>query len=873
MPDPTSQPDPREEQRSYDSATPPPDAGPTESAPGEAAPPDPTPAVGQPQPAAASTPTDVGTTALSPASAGDPTSPSPADAGEPISPSPPAPGEPTITGGEHVVEPSRQYLIAARGAVNRLRPFDFAMSAVQQNQSIATALESGASGVRLIARLRGPQNPAVAADPSLPEAQDTIFLAELSDQQVSNFRNNFRQAIIAEDVSVELAAPSSIGGISVPDPGLLPIMPLEDAVELTLIIRGNGAPLAGANAYLMGSIFPAQGVSDANGRVDFTLYGERPDTLKALYVKPRADFWSLWMPRPSLVQGQSNVVELQPLSAQHPGFPGRQTWGWGQVAMDLDRLDGSYRGAGVKVAVVDSGVQRDHPNLRVSAGRDLVSSNNAWGDDTVGHGTHCAGVISARDTGSGIRGFAPDAELHAVKIFPGAQISHLVEALNYCIEQGIDVVNMSLGIPQLGPDQIELLQGKLRQARASGVACVVAAGNSAGGVQYPAVFPEVLAVAALGQQGTFPTNSYHSTQVFDDAVPAANALFSAKFTCFGPEIDVAAPGVAILSTFAPRGYSAMDGTSMAAPHVAGLAALLVGHHPELRGQPRDEGRVARLFEIIKRSSRRLPFPASSDQRQGAGLPIVQQAFAAAPVGGGTTTGPTTGTPTGQPQTRPSRSDLEAEFPIFHGMRPGPLGLASVQSLQAELEELARLERTLAQQAASQPQTASTDGPQGAGSGQRDPQLQQLDDAMRAYGLLQTASAAGAGSGTAGRNPRLEQLDLALAAAGLSFPTAPAGGSSGMQPQSTGAPSGTTAPTPARTPAPREVELQFLGTLPHHNVEGLILELRRYVNQYSQVSECVPLVNQAVHQFGAREYGWAASTCYQAFTCIHSKLGG
>jgi subtilisin family serine protease len=785
-------------------------------------------------------PTPAGAAALSPANAGGP----------------------TITGGENIVEPSKQYLIAARGAVNRLRPPDFDMSAVGRNQDIASALESGGPGIRLIARLHGPQNPALAGVG--PPAQDTIFVAELSDQQVGDFRRNFSEAIIAEDLPVDLLAPPANGGIIVADPGLLPIMPLEDAVELTLIIRGNGAPLEGANAYLMGSIFPAQGVSDANGRVDFKLYGERPDTIKALYVKPRADFWSLWMPRPSLVQGRSNVVDLLPLSAQYPGFPGRQAWGWGQVMMGLDRLDGSYRGEGVKVAVVDSGVQRDHPNLQVDAGRDLVSSNDAWGNDTVGHGTHCAGVICAQDTGSGIRGFAPDAELHAVRIFPGAQVSHLVEALNYCIEHGIDVVNMSLGIPQLGPPQIELLQGKLQQARASGVACVVAAGNTPGPVMYPAVFPEVLAVAALGQQGTFPTNSYHSTQIFEDAVPAAEELFSAKFTCFGPEIDVSAPGVAILSTFAPRGYAAMDGTSMAAPHVAGMAALLIAHHPELRGQPREADRVARLFEIIKQSSSRAMFPASYGQRVGAGLPGLNRAFAATPVGPTTTTGTTD-----QPQTGPSRSDLEAEFPMFHGMRPSPLGAAS---LQAELEDLAQLERTLAQPPASQPQTASTAGP-GAGPGHRDPQLLQLDDAMRAYGLLQTASQSGAGSGTAGRDPRLGQLDVALAAAGLSFPTAPNGGSSGRQPQGTGASSAYTAPPPYDMPTPSEAELQFLDTFLRDQIEDLVQQLRRYVNQYSRVSECVPLVNQTVHQFGAREYVRALSTGYQALTCIRSKLGG
>ena len=849
MPDPTSQPGPRRKQRSTSESAPPsPEAGTSGSAADDAAddaaPDGPTPA-DEPSPADAQA--EAGTAAPGP---------EPADTA--------GGGGQATASVEHVVEPSKQYMIAARGAVNSLHPAEFDMFAVQLNQNIGAALESGAPGVRLIARLEGPQSPTVANDTGLPPAQDTIYLAELSDQQANNFRRNFRQAIIAEDVPVELATAPVIGGLEIPDPGLLPVMPLEDAVDLTLLIRGDGAPLAGANAYLMGSIFPAQGVSGADGRVAFKLYGERPDTLKALFVKPRADYWTLWVPRPSLRQEQTNVVDLQPLSAVYPGFPGQQVWGWGQRAMGLDRLDGRYTGQGVKIAVIDSGIQRDHPNLQVTAGRDLVTAD-AWGDDTVGHGTHCAGVIAARNTGSGIRGFAPDAELHAVKIFPGAQVSHLVEALNYCIENGIDVVNMSLGIPQLGPDQIELLQGKLRQARASGVACFVAAGNSAGRVQFPAVFPEVLAVAAIGQQGTFPATSYHSTQVFEDAVPGTGAIFSAKFTCFGPEVDVAAPGVAVLSAYPPRGYAAMDGTSMAAPHVTGLAALLVGHHPELHGQPRTEERVARLFNIIRGSCRRLPFPASYDQRQGAGLPDVQQALAAVlgtpgPTAGSPgSIGSTRGTPTSQPS-RPSRSDLATDFPMFQGVRPLSLGFESAQAVQAELAELARFEATLAQQPAGRPQTAGADGPQGPGP--QDPRLQELDDAMRSYGLLPPASGAGGGSG--GRPPGLHQLDLAIQAAGLPFAT-PSGGSgaAGAQPS----------PAPSARPASEQAELQFLDTFLRDQVEGLIQQLRRYVNQYSRVSECLPLVDQAVQQFGAREYARALNSGYQALACIRSKLGG
>ncbi|GAA4971165.1 S8 family serine peptidase [Pseudonocardia tropica] len=755
--------------------------------------------------------------------------PTEADGLQPAADTGPADGEPDPDGEHSVTGKPRQYLIAARGAVNRIGPADFDPQAAGVNANILAALEAGAGTV--LATLEGPQSLAVAG--AGPPAQDLIFVAEMDDQQAHNLRRNFSTAIVAEDVPVEMA-PATLA----PDPGLLPIMPLEDAVHVSVVVRADGQALAGANAYLMGSVFPAQGVADEDGRVEFTIYGERLDTIKALYVKPRGDYWSLWLPRPSLVEGRDNVVELHPLGVQYPGFPDEQVWGWGQTAMGLDRLDGDLTGAGVRVAVVDSGVQADHPNLSVDDGRDLVTGN-AWGTDGVGHGTHCAGVICARDTGSGVRGFAPDAELIAVKIFPGAQVSHLVEALNFCIEAEVDVVNMSLGVPALDPPQIELLQGKLRQARAAGVACIVAAGNSAGPVQYPGAFAEVLTVAAVGRQGTFPDDSYHGTQVSGPA-PGRDAFFPAKFTCFGPEVDVAAPGVAVLSTFAPTGYSAMDGTSMAAPHVAGLAALLVGHHRDLRDAPRDGARVDRLFQIITSGARRLPFPASDDLRQGSGLPTVDRALATRSTNEvRTSPAEATATATG----RETRPDLSDEFPMFKGITPGRTGTVDLRSLQAELDDLAQLEDQL----------ASRGEPTLAGHGGRpsSPELQQLDDTMRDHGI---AIPSGTGPNRPRRDVRLDKLDRALAAAGLA--TAPVS----VQDMAT--------PT-----AEHSAELQFLDTFLQDPVEDLIQQLRRYAHQYSGVRDCVPLIDRTVRLFGAHDYPGALATGYQALTCIRSKLGG
>lgn len=138
----------------------------------------------------------------------------------------------------------------------------------------------------------------------------------------------------------------------------------------------------------------------------------------------------------------------------------------------------------------------------------------------------------------------------------------------------------------------------------------------------------MLAVAAVGKIDEFPRDSYHVETIHSDF--DAQGFFTAKFSCFGPEIDVCAPGVAIVSSVPPNNFAAWDGTSMAAPHITGLAALMLAHRPEFQGQGRMRSgeRVDQLFQLIRMSAHRVSQAAPA--RIGYGLPDALVALGLAP---------------------------------------------------------------------------------------------------------------------------------------------------------------------------------------------------------------------------------------------------
>ena len=255
------------------------------------------------------------------------------------------------------------------------------------------------------------------------------------------------------------------------------------------------------------------------------------------------------------VEGMLQVLG-RPKSGPEPSPdepPGGVPWGVARVGAPNAWPRG--QGAGVKVAVIDTGIDCSHPDLQCdfSAGANLLDPGSAPMDDNE-HGTHVSGTIAGRGNGNGVFGVAPKATLIAVKVLDAdgaGSLSDIVKGIDWATKAGADVINLSLG----GPIGSAALERAVKQALASGVVVVAAAGNSGPDpdtVGYPGAYPGVIAVAASDKRDRI-----------------------APFSSRGAAIAFIAPGVNIRSTVPGGGYKTLSGTSMASPHVAGLAALAI----------------------------------------------------------------------------------------------------------------------------------------------------------------------------------------------------------------------------------------------------------------------------------------------------------
>jgi subtilisin family serine protease len=230
---------------------------------------------------------------------------------------------------------------------------------------------------------------------------------------------------------------------------------------------------------------------------------------------------------------------------------------WAETLLRLPLVWRETRGEGIKVAILDTGIDADHPDLEgaVVEARDFTGEGI---EDRNGHGTHCAGIVAARANGVGFVGAAPECELVVAKVLDGegrGKLSQLVAGIDWAVEVGADILSLSLAAEA---DDRELHRA-VHAALAAGRIVVCAAGNNgalgANTIGYPGRYGSVVTVAAHDAMG-----------------------HPSGFSSRGPEIDFMAPGQEIWSTWKEGGWAQLSGTSMAAPFVAGLAALVLAKH-------------------------------------------------------------------------------------------------------------------------------------------------------------------------------------------------------------------------------------------------------------------------------------------------------
>jgi subtilisin family serine protease len=312
----------------------------------------------------------------------------------------------------------------------------------------------------------------------------------------------------------------------------------------------------------------------------------------------------------------TGLLAVAPTARAAPDPLRPQQWGLDMIAADPAHQVAT--GAGAVVAVIDSGVQADHPDLagRLLPGHDFVD-NDETPQDGNGHGTHVTGIVAAdAGNGIGVEGVAPGAMVLPVRVLGddgSGSTDAVIQGIDYAVARHVDVINLSLGsdVPLVGGTPPEFDQA-IHRALDAGIVVVAAAGNSSlPACDQPSGEGRLLCVGAVDRNGN-----------------------RAVYSNFGRGLGISAPGGSglpldhdILSTVPPSTYAEMAGTSQATPHVAAVAALLAGLG--LHGQA--------AVQRILATARDVGSPGP-DSTYGAGIVDARAAVAGLRAGGGGSTG-------------------------------------------------------------------------------------------------------------------------------------------------------------------------------------------------------------------------------------------
>ena len=247
-----------------------------------------------------------------------------------------------------------------------------------------------------------------------------------------------------------------------------------------------------------------------------------------------------------------NEKELGKLAEDQP-----ERINWAGSILGIPDVWSVTQGEGTKVAILDTGIDTDHPDL-ANAIIDTKDFTNDGIEDANGHGTHCAGIVGARLNGVGFVGVAPKSDLLIGKVLDNngsGAYSWITDGIYWAVDSGANIISMSLGGPGSDPDMYQA-------------------------IQY-ALFYGVHVICAAGNEGSLYTNSIGYPGRYGGVITVASHDYNGNpsgFSSKGGEVDLMAPGSDIWSTYKDGGYAELSGTSMATPFVAGLAALIVAKH-------------------------------------------------------------------------------------------------------------------------------------------------------------------------------------------------------------------------------------------------------------------------------------------------------
>lgn len=301
--------------------------------------------------------------------------------------------------------------------------------------------------------------------------------------------------------------------------------------------------------------------------IGFTHQSSMKKLLKKHEVEPIKTYKNFPIALASLTESQYKTLksEQKVFSIEEDGelkssdtFTSRQSKVFNHLTITADVQSG-YTGKGVKIAILDSGVDTSHEALNIKEEISLVDR-----DDTpysTGHGTHVAGIIGALPNEKGIRGVAPGAELYSVKVLNKRDVgknSLLLSAIDWCLVNKMDIIHTSIS----SPTESKIVNEAVKAAYDQGILLIASAGNQGmylkESISFPGAYDSVIAVGSIDENGK-----------------------RSMFSGVGESLELMAPGEGIISTEPDNEYGERDGTSMAAPFITGISALLLEKNPDL----------------------------------------------------------------------------------------------------------------------------------------------------------------------------------------------------------------------------------------------------------------------------------------------------